>query len=59
MILNIVGVCLFDVMMMQIKVDMNWYLEQNPDVAAAGMDPQLHYEHYGAGSRPATTTSRP
>jgi hypothetical protein len=34
---------------MQIKVDTNWYLEQNPDVAAAGMDPQLHYEHYGAG----------
>jgi hypothetical protein len=33
---------------MQIKVDTNWYLEQNPDVAAAGMDAQFHYEHYGA-----------
>jgi hypothetical protein len=33
---------------MQIKVDANWYLEQYPDVAAAGMDPQFHYEHYGA-----------
>jgi hypothetical protein len=34
---------------MQIRVDSTWYLEQNPDVAAAGMDPQFHYEHYGAG----------
>jgi glycosyltransferase involved in cell wall biosynthesis len=33
---------------MQIKVDSNWYLEHNPDVAAAGMDAQLHYEHYGS-----------
>ncbi|WP_289018877.1 glycosyltransferase [Desulfobacter postgatei] len=33
---------------MQIKVDAKWYLEQYPDVAAAGMDAQLHYERYGA-----------
>ncbi len=25
-----------------------WYLEQYPDVAAAGMDPALHYMQYGA-----------
>src|SRR5215831_12291509 len=25
-----------------------WYLEQNPDVAAAGMDPALHYFLHGA-----------
>jgi glycosyltransferase involved in cell wall biosynthesis len=34
---------------MQIKVDTDWYLEQNPDVAAAGMNPQFHYDRYGAG----------
>ncbi|EIM65226.1 glycosyltransferase [Desulfobacter postgatei] len=31
-----------------LKVNTNWYLEQYPDVAAAGMDAQFHYEHYGA-----------
>lgn len=33
---------------MQIKVDTNWYLKQYPDVAAAGMDAQIHYKRYGA-----------
>ena len=27
--------------------DANWYLAQNPDVKAAGVDPLLHYEEYG------------
>lgn len=25
-----------------------WYLEANPDVAALGMDPAVHYLRYGA-----------
>jgi hypothetical protein len=29
-------------------VDPAWYLAHNPDVAEAGMDPVLHYLHYGA-----------
>ena len=29
--------------------DAAWYLVQNPDVAAAGMDPALHYVLHGAG----------
>ena|GEM_PF-2838791 len=28
--------------------DREWYLEQNPDVNAAGMDPILHYIEFGA-----------
>jgi len=27
--------------------DTSWYLQHNPDVAAAGMDPLLHYEIWG------------
>jgi hypothetical protein len=27
--------------------DDSWYLEQNPDVAASGVDPLLHYLKYG------------
>ena len=27
--------------------DASWYLAHNPDVAAAGVDPLLHYEEYG------------
>lgn len=27
--------------------DAEWYLEQNPDVAAAGMDPVVHFVRYG------------
>jgi ribosomal protein L2 len=29
--------------------DANWYLANNPDVAAAKMDPALHYLRYGGG----------
>lgn len=29
-------------------VEPNWYLERHPDVAAAGMDPALHYLLHGA-----------
>lgn len=29
--------------------DAEWYLQHNPDVAAAGMDAALHYLHHGAG----------
>jgi len=29
--------------------DRDWYLEQNPDVRAAGIDPLRHYLRYGAG----------
>jgi hypothetical protein len=25
-----------------------WYLAQNPDVAQAGLNPLVHYLHYGA-----------
>jgi GT2 family glycosyltransferase len=28
--------------------DRNWYLDQNPDVRQAGVDPSLHYVEYGA-----------
>ena len=28
-----------------------WYLENNPDVAASGMDPVLHYVLFGAKER--------
>jgi hypothetical protein len=28
--------------------DDDWYLEQNPDVRAAGVDPLAHYLEYGA-----------
>ena len=27
--------------------DTDWYLQQNPDVAAAGMNPLLHYMQHG------------
>ena len=29
-------------------VDANWYRYRNPDVAASGIDPALHYFLYGA-----------
>ncbi len=33
---------------MHMKVDSTWYLNHYPDVVAAGMDAQFHYEHHGA-----------
>jgi GT2 family glycosyltransferase len=29
-------------------VDVDWYLEQNPDIIAVGLDPSLHYVAFGA-----------
>ena len=31
--------------------DSDWYLEKNPDVAAAGVNPLLHYIRYGVEER--------
>ncbi|MFA7668253.1 MAG: hypothetical protein WCX93_02785 [Burkholderiaceae bacterium] len=29
------------------SIDANWYLSQNPDIAASGVDPITHYMHWG------------
>jgi hypothetical protein len=31
--------------------DSDWYLETNPDVAAAGVNPLVHYIRWGAAER--------
>ena len=31
--------------------DSRWYLQRNPDVAAAGMNPLLHYLRFGAAEK--------
>ncbi|CAM4263543.1 hypothetical protein VRRI112168_19040 [Vreelandella rituensis] len=33
---------------MSLQFNSSFYLEQYPDVAAAGIDPQVHFENYGA-----------
>jgi glycosyltransferase involved in cell wall biosynthesis len=40
------------------KVDPDWYLQQNPDVREAGMDPSVHYLRHGKaeGRRPFPPT---